>query len=112
MGLLRESIRPSSDLRNKYNEISTVLKTGDEACIMTVNGRGDTVCMGYETYNKLKAQIELLEAIALAEEDERKGRMGPIEDTFISIEQLWKTLLIVSLLWHRPIRHCIILFCM
>ncbi|MDU3878826.1 MAG: type II toxin-antitoxin system Phd/YefM family antitoxin [Veillonella sp.] len=71
MGLLRESIRPSSDLRNKYNEISTVLKTGDEACIMTVNGRGDTVCMGYETYNKLKAQIELLEAIALAEEDER-----------------------------------------
>lgn len=53
--------------------------------------------MGYETYNKLKAQIELLEAIALAEEDERKGRMGPIEDTFISIEellaeaeQLWK----------------------
>ena len=39
-------------------------------------------------YNKLKAQIELLEAIALAEEDERKGRMGPIEDTFISIEQL------------------------
>ena len=40
MGLLRESIRPSSDLRNKYNEISTVLKTGDEACIMTVNGRG------------------------------------------------------------------------
>ena len=84
MGLLRESIRPSSDLRNKYNEISTVLKTGDEACIMTVNGRG----MGYETYNKLKAQIELLEAIALAEEDERKGRMGPIEDTFISIEAL------------------------
>ena len=57
MGLLRESIRPSSDLRNKYNEISTVLKTGDEACIMTVNGRGDTVCMGYETYIKLKAQI-------------------------------------------------------
>ena len=67
MGLLRESIRPSSDLRNKYNEISTVLKTGDEACIMTVNGRGDTVCMGYETYNKLKAQIELLEAIAEGE---------------------------------------------
>ena len=48
MGLLRESIRPSSDLRNKYNEISTVLKTRDEACIMTVNGCGDTVCMGYE----------------------------------------------------------------
>ena len=44
--------------------------------------------MGYETYNKLKAQIELLETIALAEEDEQKGRMGPIENTFTSIEQL------------------------
>ena len=37
-----------------------------------------------ETYNKLKAQIELLEAIALAEEDERKGRMGPIRGYFLS----------------------------
>ena len=44
--------------------------------------------MGYETYNKLKAQIELLETIALAEEDEQKGLMGPIENTFTSIEQL------------------------
>ena len=88
MGILRETIRPSSDLRNKYPEISKSLQLKDEAAIITVNGRGDTVCMGYETYNKLKAQIELLEAIALAEEDERKGRMGPIEDTFVSIEQL------------------------
>ena len=42
----------------------------------------------WDRINKLKAQIELLESIALAEEDERKGRMGPIEDTFFSIEQL------------------------
>ena len=65
MGLLRESIRPSSDLRNKYNEISTVLKTGDEACIMTVNGRGDTVCMGYETYNKIESTDRIIRGYCL-----------------------------------------------
>ena len=86
MGILRETIRPSSDLRNKYNEIASILRSSDDACIMTVNGRGDTVCMGYETYNKLKAQIELLEAIALSEEDEKSGRILDIQDTFDSIE--------------------------
>ncbi|MDY5787320.1 type II toxin-antitoxin system Phd/YefM family antitoxin [Veillonella caviae] len=88
MGILRETIRPSSDLRNKYNEIASILRSSDKACIMTVNGRGDTVCMGYETYNKLKAQIELLEAIALSEEDEKSGRILDIQDTFDSIERI------------------------
>lgn len=88
MGILRETIRPSSDLRNKYNEIASILRSSDEACIMTVNGRGDTVCMGYETYNKLKAQIELLEAIALSEDDEKSGRILDIQDTFDSIERI------------------------
>ncbi|MDY5409549.1 type II toxin-antitoxin system Phd/YefM family antitoxin [Veillonella caviae] len=88
MGILRETIRSSSDLRNKYNEIASILRSSDEACIMTVNGRGDTVCMGYETYNKLKAQIELLEAIALSEEDEKSGRILDIQDTFDSIERM------------------------
>ncbi|MCI6407947.1 type II toxin-antitoxin system Phd/YefM family antitoxin [Veillonella caviae] len=88
MGILRETIRPFSDLRNKYNEIASILRSSDEACIMTVNGRGDTVCMGYETYNKLKAQIELLEAIALSEEDEKSGRILDIQDTFDSIERI------------------------
>ncbi len=47
MGILRETIRPSSDLRNKYPEISKSLQLKDEAAIITVNGRGDTVSLGY-----------------------------------------------------------------
>ena len=38
MGILRETIRPSSDLRNKYPEISKTLQLKDEAAIITVNG--------------------------------------------------------------------------
>ena len=62
MRTLVESIRPSSDLRNHYNEISKQCKSGKEAVIITVNGRGDTVSLGYEEYLNLKARIELLES--------------------------------------------------
>ena len=38
---IQESIRPSADLRNHYNEISKQCKENKEAVIITVNGRGD-----------------------------------------------------------------------
>ena len=41
-------------------EISKSLQLKDEAAIITVNGRGDTVSLGYNTYNMLKSKIELL----------------------------------------------------
>ena len=37
MGILRETIRPSSDLRNKYPEISKTLQLKDEAAIMILS---------------------------------------------------------------------------
>lgn len=88
MGMLRETIRPSSDLRNKYPEISKSLQLRDEAAIITVNGRGDTVSLGYNTYQYLKAKIELLEMLALAEDDERNGRMIDADEVYASIESL------------------------
>ncbi len=60
MGILRETIRPSSDLRNKYPEISKTLQLKDEAAIITVNGRGDTVSLGYNTYNMLKSKNRII----------------------------------------------------
>ena len=36
---IRESIRPSADLRNHYNEISKQCREENEAVIITVNGR-------------------------------------------------------------------------
>ena len=71
MQTLQERIRPSADLRNHYSEISKQCREGREAVIITVNGRGDTVSLGYEEYNRMKARIELLEILAEAEEDVR-----------------------------------------
>ena len=58
MFTLQETIRPSADLRNHYNEISRQCKEKKEAVIITVNGRGDTVNLSYEEYKNMKARIE------------------------------------------------------
>jgi len=80
-----ETIRPSADLRNHYNEISTLCRDNREAVIITVNGRGDTVSLGYEQYRQLKAQLELLEVLGEAEDDVRNGRVAPMEETFAAL---------------------------
>ena len=88
MQALQERIRPSADLRNHYSEISKQCREGREVVIITVNGRGDTVSLGYEEYNRMKARIELLEILAEADEDVNAGRVAPMEDTFHSLRTI------------------------
>ena len=87
---LHESIRPSADLRNHYNEISKQCKDNKEAVIITVNGRGDTVSLSYEEYKNMKARIELLEVLAEAEDDVKNGRVAPITETFDDLRNILK----------------------
>lgn len=86
----QETIRPSADLRNHYSEISKLCREGKEAVIITVNGRGDTVSLGYEEYKRMKARIELLEILAEADEDVKFGRVAPIKDTFDDLRSMLK----------------------
>ena len=85
---LKESIRPSADLRNHYSEISKQCKENKEAVIITVNGRGDTVALSYEEYKNMKARIELLEILAEAEDDEKNGRVAPMSETFDDLRKI------------------------
>ena len=85
---LQETIRPSADLRNHYNEISRQCREENEAVIITVNGRGDTVSISYEEYKRMKASIELLEMLAESDEDVKYGRTAPVEDTFYNLRRL------------------------
>ena len=73
MFALQETIRPSADLRNHYNEISKQCREEREAVIITVNGRGDTVSISYEEYKNMKSRIELLELLTEAENDVKNG---------------------------------------
>ena len=88
MQALQETIRPSADLRNHYSEISKQCREENEAVIITVNGRGDTVSLSYEEYKRMKSRIELLEILAEAEDDVRNGRVALISETFDDLRQM------------------------
>ena len=75
------NIRPSADLRNKYNEISKQCRETREAIIITVNGRGDTVVLGLQDYKQMKAELELLRTLAEAEDDVKSGRVGSMQES-------------------------------
>ena len=49
-------IRPSTDLRNNYTEVSREVKEVDEPIFLTKNGIGDMVVMSIETYRKREAK--------------------------------------------------------
>lgn len=52
-------IRPSSDLRNKYNEISQFCHENGKPIYITKNGKGDLAVMSIATYEKLTEKFEL-----------------------------------------------------
>ncbi len=85
---LQEAIRPSADLRSHYNEISRQCHEGNEAVIITVNGRGDTVSLSFEEYKRMKARIELLEILAESDEDVNNGCVAPIKNTFDDLRKI------------------------
>ena len=82
-----QTIRPSSDLRNHYADISRTCKEEKLPVYITVNGRGDTVIMAAAHYEQMKAELELLRILADSEEDVENGRVAPIQDCFTEIRQ-------------------------
>ena len=82
-----QNIRPSAELRNKYNEISTLCKETREPVYITVNGHGDTVILSLEQFNQMQAELELLKMLAESEEDVRNGRVAHVENTFNDIRK-------------------------
>ncbi len=81
------NIRPSADLRNKYNEISKQCKETREPVIITVNGRGDTAVVGLQDFKQMKAELELLRTLAESEDDVQNGRVGSMQESFDNIRE-------------------------
>ena len=48
----------------------------------------DTITLESKTYNKLKAQLEILTALVEAQNDIIQGRTTTIEETFNSIDKM------------------------
>jgi len=80
-------IRPSSDLRNKYNEISEFCKKHSEPVYITKNGKGDLAVMSIETYERLVGKYELYKLLEEGVDAAAKGETKPAEDVFCDVER-------------------------
>jgi len=66
-------IKPSTALRNEYNEISKICKESQEPIYLTKNGEGDLVVMSIDAYEKKKILLEIKEKLLEAEEQRISG---------------------------------------
>ncbi len=67
------TIRPSSDLRNKFNEISELVHEKREPVFITKNGRDDMVVMSTAAFEQGEAKLELMRKLLEAEAEVRSG---------------------------------------
>ncbi len=80
-------IRPSSDLRNKYNEISEFCHKYSEPVYITKNGQGDLAVMSIETFEKLVGKFELYKLLDEGMEAMENSKVLPAEDVFEQIKR-------------------------
>ena len=76
------TIRPSSDIRNNYQEISRLCKETGKPVYITVNGKGDTAIMDIEALDELYARLELYEKLTEGLKDLEEGRVKTHEEVF------------------------------
>ena len=81
------TIRPSSDLRNRYNEISEFCHTHHEPVFITKNGTGDLVVLSNADYERLCGQHELHRLLDEGLADQKAGAFRPADDVFTEIER-------------------------
>lgn len=62
-----QRIRPVSDLRNKFADISKMVHESEEPVYLTKNGYGDMVVMSIEAYEKKKFESEVFYKLKEAE---------------------------------------------
>lgn len=66
-------IKPSTALRNDYNEISNYCKQNGQPVYVTKNGEGDLVVMSIEAYEEREERLELREKLLEAELQKMNG---------------------------------------
>ncbi|MCM1328815.1 MAG: type II toxin-antitoxin system prevent-host-death family antitoxin [Ruminococcus sp.] len=81
------TIRPSTDLRSSYNEISEFCHEYSEPVFITKNGKGDLAVMSIEVYEQLSGRLELYSLIEKGLEDERQGRTVSLSEALKDIRK-------------------------
>ena len=81
------SIRPSSDLRNKYNEISQFCHQYGEPVYITKNGKGDLAVMDLETYERLTGRFELYKLLDEGVDAMNKKEVRSFRDALVDMQK-------------------------
>ena len=66
-------IKPSTCLRNEYNDIAEFCKTEKQPVFLTKNGEGDLVVMSMEAYSYREEMLDLREKLLEAESSRLSG---------------------------------------
>ena len=80
-------IRPSSDLRNKYNEISELCHETGSPVYITKNGSGDLAVMSIELYEEMTDKYELLNEVKKGFKDIESKKVHSANDVFDELEK-------------------------
>jgi len=105
-------IRPSADLRNKYNEISKICHETREPIYITKNGSNDLVVLSNEAYEQIMCEVtekkieelvakqfekrfssieefkkDIIEHLKIAEKEIAEGKTIPAESFFREMEE-------------------------
>mgnify|MGYP001015135859 FL=1 len=81
-------IRPVSDLRNKFADISKIVHETSEPVFLTKNGYGDMVVMSFQAYEKLQFESEIYFKLKEAElQAKQTNQRFSHKEVFDSIRQ-------------------------
>ena len=81
-------IRPSSDLRNNYNEISTICHQTNSPVYITKNGAGDLAVMSIELYELITDKYKLYKELEEGMESLENGEKYSSEEVFEELDKI------------------------
>ena len=80
------NIRPSSEIRNNYNEISEFCHKFNEPVYITKNGHGDLAVLSIEAYEKLVGKFELYKLLDVGLSDIENGKTKSAKEVFAKLK--------------------------
>ena len=81
-------IKPSSELRNNYNEISTLCHKSNEPIYITKNGSGDLAVMSIETYEYLTDKYTLYKELEKGMNSLKNGKKYSEEEVNKELDEV------------------------
>ena len=78
-------IRPVSDLRNNFADISKTVHETEQPVFLTKNGYGDMVVMSMETYEATIRRDQIYKELEISERQVAEGKTRPAKEALADL---------------------------